>query len=170
MQPHKTVPVLYLDIDGTVRKGYDELGRFVNKVEDVEVFPEAIKQIKKAKDQGWRIVGISNQGGVALGHMDLKTLTATMNETNRQCDMLFDMISCCTHHPDAKDPEMAICWCRKPRIGLVVEAAGVLGRAHHETYPPHMAIFVGDMEDDRKCAENANIMFVDAKKWRAGGI
>ena len=37
----KAVPVLYLDMDGTVRKGKDELGRFVNGPEDVEVFPEA---------------------------------------------------------------------------------------------------------------------------------
>jgi D-glycero-D-manno-heptose 1,7-bisphosphate phosphatase len=36
----KPTPVLYLDLDGTVRKGYDELGRFVNTKEDVEVFPE----------------------------------------------------------------------------------------------------------------------------------
>ena len=31
------VPVLYVDIDDTVRKGKDLLGRFVNMVEDVEL-------------------------------------------------------------------------------------------------------------------------------------
>jgi hypothetical protein len=36
----KAVPVLYLDLDGTVRKGKDELGRFVNGPDDVELFPE----------------------------------------------------------------------------------------------------------------------------------
>jgi hypothetical protein len=30
----KPTPVLYLDLDGTVRKGYDELGKFVNSAAD----------------------------------------------------------------------------------------------------------------------------------------
>lgn len=34
----KSYRVLYLDLDGTVRHGFDELGRFVNKPEDVTVF------------------------------------------------------------------------------------------------------------------------------------
>jgi D-glycero-D-manno-heptose 1,7-bisphosphate phosphatase len=38
------VPVLYLDLDGTVRQGKDDtLGRFVNGPEDVVVFPEAVQ-------------------------------------------------------------------------------------------------------------------------------
>jgi len=36
----RRVPVLYLDLDGTVRHGKTELGRFVNHASDVVVFPE----------------------------------------------------------------------------------------------------------------------------------
>ena len=41
--PEKAVPVLYLDLDGTVRQGKDDaLGRFVNGPEDGVEFPEAV--------------------------------------------------------------------------------------------------------------------------------
>lgn len=168
MSESKPTPVLYLDLDDTVRKGKDALGRFVNTPEDVEVFPEALAQIRKAKAQGWRIVGVTNQGGVAMGFMTMETLAEIMQETQRQCEGMFDKIMACTHFPEAKDPEWAVCWCRKPRIGLIVEAALTLNHEHNDTeyYPPHMALFVGDREEDRLCAEGAGIQFLDAVKWR----
>jgi histidinol phosphatase-like enzyme len=43
-----------------------------------------------------------------------------MGETQRQTGEAFDMITWCQHHPDAKDTEMAVCWCRKPRSGMII--------------------------------------------------
>jgi D-glycero-D-manno-heptose 1,7-bisphosphate phosphatase len=162
------VPVLYLDIDGTVRHGKDELGHFVNVPEDVKVFDGVPKLLKQYKELGWRIVGVSNQGGIALGHMDNMLCAYTMDETNKQCGRVFDKIAWCAHHPNANDPEMAVCWCRKPRIGLIIETALDLAHRYGEIYPPHMALFVGDMDSDRETAENAGIEFLDASIWRGG--
>lgn len=162
----KPTPVLYLDIDGTVRHGKDELGYFVSQPEEVVVFPEAKKLIKEAKAKGWRVVGISNQGGIALGLANRIDIERSMVETYLQCDSLFDKISFCQHHPNAKEPEYAVCWCRKPRIGLIVETALELAKQHDEYYPPHLALFVGDRPEDKECAEAANIKFMDAKEWR----
>lgn len=162
------VPVLYLDLDGTVRKGFDELGRFVNGPEDVEVFDGVPELLKQYKERGWRIVGISNQEGIALGHMSMRTCVHAMDETNRQCDRVFDKITWCSHHPNANDPEMAACWCRKPRIGMIIETAMDLAKKHKEMYPPHLGVFVGDMDTDRECAENAGLQFVEASVWRGG--
>jgi histidinol-phosphate phosphatase family protein len=162
----RAVSVLYLDLDGTVRKGFDELGRFVNSWKDVEVFPEVPQLMKSYKDKGWRIVAISNQGGISLGHMSMETCAKAMLETQKQCFNLFDKMLWCMHHPEAKDPEFAICWCRKPRAGLVVEAAILLGKQFPEYYPPHLALFVGDRPEDKGCAEAANIKFMDSKEWR----
>lgn len=164
----RTVPVLYLDLDGTVRKGKDELGYFVNTADQVEVFSGVPDLLYMYKKHGWRIVGISNQGGVALGYMPMKQCVKAMAETQRQCDNAFDKIYWCSHHPDASDPEMAVCWCRKPKIGLIVEAALDLSRAYDEIYPPHMGLFVGDMDSDRECAGNAGLRFMDATEWREG--
>lgn len=163
----KPVPVLYLDLDGTVRKGPDELdGKFVNAVKDVEVFPAALERMKQAKEQGWRIVAVTNQGGVSMGFMDYQTAQLIQLETNTQCEGLFDHMMMCVHHPDAEDPEFRVCWCRKPRAGMVIEAAIAMGQKFDEYYPPHMALFIGDREEDRLCADAANIQFIDAKKWR----
>ena len=162
----KATPVLYLDLDGTVRKGFDELGRFVNKKEDVEVFVGVVDLMRKYKEKGWRIVGITNQGGVATGQLSYEDMTAAIVETNNQTEKLFDKVMVCVHHPDAKEKEMSVCWCRKPRIGNVVIAAQELGKMYDEYYPPHLALFVGDRPEDKECAENAGISFMDAKEWR----
>lgn len=165
----QATPVLYLDLDGTVRKGKDTLGYFVNKAKDVQVFPEVPAILAEYKRRGWRIVAISNQGGLALGILSHEDCAAAMLETQRQCQGLFDKIGFCSHHPDAADPEYAICWCRKPRIGLLLDAVYSLSRQHNEYYPPHLALFVGDRPEDKQCAENAGIRFMDAAEWRAGG-
>lgn len=161
------VPVLYLDLDSTVRHGKDELGRFVNGPEDVIVFPEAVEMMRRWKADGGRIIGVSNQGGIALGHTTNRQVAAAMVETYRQADQLFDKIAWCRHHPDAADPEMARCWCRKPSPGLVIEAALSIGRQHNEIYPPHMGLMVGDRPEDEECARLASLPFMPAVEWRA---
>lgn len=165
--PEKAVPVLYLDLDGTVRKGKDELGRFVNGAEDVEVFPAAVEMMRRWKAGGGRVVGVSNQGGVALGIVTHANVAAAMRATYEQAERLFDKIAYCVHHPDAASPEMARCWCRKPSPGLVIEAALEVAARHGEYYPPYMGLMVGDRPEDQECARLAGLDFQWAAEWRA---
>lgn len=162
----KPTQVLYLDLDGTVRKCQEDGIGFVNSVEDVVVYPGVAEKLAEYKRAGWRIVGVTNQGGVAMGFMSYETMKDTLLETQRQTGNAFDKIMACIHHPDAKEKEMAVCLCRKPRIGLIVGAAIELGKMYDEYYPPHMALFVGDRPEDRECAANAGIAFMDAQEWR----
>lgn len=163
----RAVPVLYLDIDGTVRQGLDDaLGRFVNGPEDVVVFPEAVEMMRRWKQGGGRIIGVSNQGGIALGIVDPLKVAAAMVETHRQAGYLFDKIAWCSHHPDAKHPEMARCWCRKPKAGLLIEAALELAGHTGEIYPPYMGLMVGDRPEDEGCATAAGLDFQWAAEWR----
>lgn len=165
----KRVPVLYVDLDGTVRHGKDELGHFVNDPEDVVIFDDVRDRLIGYKLMGWRVVGVSNQGGIALGHVSQATMVAIMSYTQTLCGNAFDKIAWCSHHPDAADPEMARCWCRKPKAGLVIESALGLNEMYRdEIYPPHLALFVGDRDEDRGCAANAGIDFMRADKWRGG--
>lgn len=161
------MPLLCLDLDSTVRKGKTELGRFVHGPADVEVFPEAVRMMERWKAGGGRIIGVSNQGGVALGIVSLSDTAAAMRETHRQAGCLFDKIAWCRHHPAAGDPEMARCWCRKPSPGLIVEAALDLARLHGEIYPPYMGLMVGDRPEDQECARLAGLDFQWAHEWRA---
>lgn len=169
------VPVLYLDLDDTVRHGFDTAGKFVNGPEDVVVFDGVPELLATYKQAGWRIIGVSNQGGIALGHMTLATCAAAMVRTQKLSGDAFDKIAWCQHHPNASDPEMARCWCRKPRAGLLIDAALALSQesrarfGRYEIYPPHMALMVGDRPEDRGAAEAANVDFVDAMWWRSNG-
>ena len=167
----KRVAVLYLDLDGTVRQGKDDaLGRFVNGPDDVVVFPEAITMMQRWRRRGGLIVGVSNQGGIALGLVKYEQVALAMVETQRQTGGLFDRIMFCQHHPDAAEPEMARCWCRKPSAGAVAEAAWGLTeirRGRNEIYPPHLGLFVGDRAEDEECARSAGLDFVWAADWRA---
>jgi len=163
----RAILVLYLDLDGTVRKGKDELGRFVNGPEDVEVFPEAVEMMRRWKAGGGRVVGVSNQGGVALGIVSHANVAAAMRATYIQAERLFDKIAYCVHHPSAADPEMARCWCRKPSPGLVIESALEVAAQHGEYYPPYMGLMVGDRPEDQECARLAGLDFQWAADWRA---
>jgi D-glycero-D-manno-heptose 1,7-bisphosphate phosphatase len=166
--PERAVPVLYLDLDGTVRQGKDDpLGRFVNGPEDVVVFPEAVEMMRRWKAGGGRIIGVSNQGGVALGIVSYDKVAAAMAETYRQAGKLFDKIAFCCHHPNADHPEMARCWCRKPSPGLIIEAALEAAQKHGEFYPPYMGLMVGDQPEDEQCAKLAGLDFQWAADWRA---
>lgn len=164
----KVQHVLYLDLDGTVRKGYDELGRFVNGPKDVNVFPEAVVQMKRWKEKGYRLVAVTNQGGIAMGFCTHEQAAEALYETNRQTGGLFDLMLMCRHHPYAKDPLMANCLCRKPKYGMIVMAQDELSRRFAGIFPPCAAVMVGDRPEDRACAEGAGIKFIDAAEWRAG--
>ena len=161
------VPLLAVDLDGTVRHGFDELGRFVNGPDDVVVFPEAVEQMRRWKARGGRIIGVSNQGGIALGHVTMENVALAMARTHQLTGGVFDKIACCQHHPSATDPEFARCWCRKPAPGLLIEAALSLARQTGEIYPPHLGLFVGDRPEDEECARIASFDFKWAKDWRA---
>lgn len=163
----RAVPLLVLDLDGTVRHGFDELGRFVNAPEDVVVFPEAVELMRRWKAAGGRVIAVSNQGGVALGHMTHDVCALTMARTHALAGYVFDKIAWCSHHPQADDPEMGRCWCRKPSPGMVIEAALELAKHHHEFYPPYMGLFVGDRPEDEECARLAGFDFMWAADWRA---
>lgn len=160
------VPVLFLDLDGTVRHGYDELGRWVNGPEDVRVFDGVPELLRRYKEAGWRIAAVTNQGGVALGHLTRDQLYDALTETYLQCGRAIDVTEFCPHHPDGGEPS---CWCRKPRPGLIYQALRHLGMWHEdEAYLPHLSLMVGDREEDRQCAAAAGVPFMDAADWRTG--
>lgn len=163
----RSVPLLCLDIDGTVRHGLNELGRFVNGPADVVVFAEAVEMMRRWKTAGGRIMGVSNQGGIALGHITETVVKSAMDETNRQTGWLFDVILWCRHHPAADNPEQARCWCRKPSPGLVVAGSLEMSHTLGEYYPPYMGLMVGDRDEDRECARLAGFDFTPAAEWRA---
>lgn len=165
----RRVPVLFVDLDGTIRHGKDELGHHVNGPADVHVYPEVPALLRRYRALGWRIAAVSNQGGIALGRMTAEDCEAAVVETVRQIGDPLDTIAICGHHPDAPDREEAVCWCRKPRSGLIFYATADLLTQHaDEVYPVRLGLMVGDRPEDIMCAEGAGLRFMVADEWRAG--
>lgn len=165
--PDVATKLLIVDLDGTVRHGFDELGRFVNGPEDVVIFPGARALLRAWKLSGGRIIAASNQGGIAMGHTTMERVAEAMMKTHALCGGVFDKMQWCQHHPQAKDPEFARCWCRKPSPGIFIEGACDLAREHGEYYPPHLGLFVGDRPEDEECARLSGFRFMWAHEWRA---
>lgn len=163
------IPVLYIDLDDTVRLGPESRkGKFVNKPSDVEIFPGVRKRLLAYKDAGWRIIGISNQGGIALGYTSETDVQNCMLKTNHLCGYTFDGILYCPHHPQAKDPAMQRCTCRKPLPGMLFSAVAqmIAKYGKTESYPFSIALLVGDLDTDEQCATAARIKFMRAAEWR----
>lgn len=168
----KPTPLLFMDCDGTLIKGATELGHFITGPHEVELFDGVFERLREYKSKGWRICMISNQGGIALGHIQDSTVNRIMQEVSRLCGNMFDRMSWCIHHPMAvgktqdETNELSQCFCRKPRTGLVHAIIGSLSDQHtNEYYRPYSSLFVGDRDEDLDCASQCGIPFISATDW-----
>lgn len=160
--------VLFLDIDGTVRKGKDELGKFVNLPSDVEVFSEVPPLLAHYRELGYYIVGITNQGGIALGYVSRSNAVSALWKTDLECGYRFDLMLFCPDGPS--DVEGRASPYRKPRAGMFFES---IRRLHRMMNPMGHSIdlwtslYVGDRKEDIQFALQAGVPYMDAKEWRS---
>ncbi len=101
----------------------------------VQPAPFARESMQRLRKAGIRLGVISNQPGVADGQFSLKQLARVNARIDRMLGR-FDVWCCCTHS------EGAGCTCRKPRPGLVYQAAATLAVS------PAECVVVGDIGAD----------------------
>lgn len=152
-------PILFCDLDGTVRHGKDELGRFVNTAEDVVIFPDALELIGKWRRAGGVAVGVTNQGGVGLGYITKSEHARITARTQDESGL--DHIVSCIHGPDDG------CWCRKPMAGLIFQALDWVSDVCGDFPPRSKCLMVGDRDEDYLTAAKACVPFLSARNWRA---
>ncbi len=115
--------VVFLDRDGTINVEVD----YLHKKEDFKFEENADKAIKIINDLGYKVIVVTNQSGIARGYYtenDLKTLHVYLDEELNKIGAKVDAYYYCPHHPNAKLDEYKIdCECRKPEIGMFMEAA-----------------------------------------------
>jgi HAD superfamily hydrolase (TIGR01662 family) len=108
----------------------------------VAPLPGAREAVDRLRRAGVRVGVVSNQSGVARGLLSGEQVRAV----NARVDDLvgpFDTWVVCTHAPEDG------CGCRKPRPGMVLEAARRLG------VPPARCVVVGDIAADLEAAAAA---------------
>ena len=104
--------------------------------------PGAHEALRTLRAEGIPLAVVSNQSGVARGLITREQVDAV----NRRVEELLGPVGTwvvCPHHPDEG------CACRKPRPGLVVEAAAALG------VEPWRCAVIGDIAADVEAARAA---------------
>jgi D-glycero-D-manno-heptose 1,7-bisphosphate phosphatase len=117
---------VFLDRDGTINVERD----YLHRSEDFAFIPGAPAAIRLLREAGYRIVVVTNQSGIARGYYDeaaLHRLHRHMDELLAREGAAVDAWYHCPHHPDgAVDRYRAVCDCRKPLPGMLLQAAADL--------------------------------------------
>ena len=123
--------------------------------------PEAIRLLN---DLGLRVAIVSNQPGIAKGHLKQDVLMAferAMLSRIRAKGGRIDRVYYCLHHPAAKIAKLRRhCRCRKPQIGLLKQAAADLHVSLEECY------MIGDGIDDLLAGSRAGCRTIFVGRWK----
>jgi D-glycero-D-manno-heptose 1,7-bisphosphate phosphatase len=89
--------------------------------------PEAVTGLQALKKQGYLLIVISNQSGVARGYFkeeDLKGVQQKIVVLLNEHHIVLDGFYYCPHYPNAAIEKYAVaCDCRKPQPGMLLKAA-----------------------------------------------
>lgn len=114
---------VFFDRDGTL---IDE-ARYLRRPEQVRLKPGAAQAVRRLKEAGFLVVVVSNQSGVARGLVtteDVDRANQRLQELLGEQDAHIDAFYYCPHLPTGTVPGYAKqCECRKPKPGLLFEAA-----------------------------------------------
>jgi len=115
---------VFLDRDGVVVKDTD----LVTDIKQIIIPDDVPEALSLLKNSGFKLIIVSNQAVVARGLITEKDVEKINSEIERQivesCGPKFDAVYFCPHHPNATLPEYRTnCDCRKPRAGMLTQAA-----------------------------------------------
>ena len=122
---------VFLDRDGVINElvYYEEQGLVDSPftVEQLKLFPWAGEAIKKLTEGGYKVVIASNQPARAKGQLSWETfekIRGKMREELAKQAAFVDGEYYCFHHPEAVIADLKVnCECRKPKPGLLLQAA-----------------------------------------------
>lgn len=142
---------LFLDRDGIINIDHG----YVHTKEKFEFVDGIFDVCRIAQELGYQIIIITNQAGIARGMYtieDFLALTSWMKEQFIAEKVIITDVFFCPHHPNkGLAPYKVECECRKPRPGMIFEAA----KKHNIDLK--QSVFIGDKVSDIKAAENAGI-------------
>lgn len=137
---------MLLDRDGILNK---ELGGYVTCVDDFEVLPHAVTNLKRLQQAGLKLVIVTNQSGIAkqlYSHYTLAQIHQVLIDELSKHGVKLDEIYYCPHHPTVSN-----CLCRKPESGMVQKALAKFG------YEAKQAVMIGDKPRDTQAAVGAGV-------------
>lgn len=110
--------VVFLDRDGVINQKASEEDYYVQSSADLEILPDVPEAIRLLNRSGILVIVITNQRGVALGHLtdaDLQEIHKALQARLAEASAHLDAIYYCPHDYDE-------CDCRKPKTGMLERA------------------------------------------------
>ncbi len=162
------MPLLLLDLDGTVREPLDG-HKFIQRPHDQRIISKVDQAIAYYAAMGWKILGVTNKAGVASGKKSLQSCIKEQQYTLALLPDIEEIYFC----PDFEGKK---CFCvtrtevhnhskqqesgkfRKPGPGMLNLAIRI--------HQPDKVLMVGDRPEDKAAAQAAGIGFQQAQSWR----
>jgi D-glycero-D-manno-heptose 1,7-bisphosphate phosphatase len=160
---------VFLDKDGTLVRNVP----YNVDPARIELLPHVGDGLRELQDHGYRLVVVSNQPGVAMGRFPASALArveARVDELLAPFGVLITAYAWCTHYPAGMRVRGAVaCTCRKPRPGLLLDAAATHGIALPQSW------MIGDVLDDVEAGTRAGCATIlvdrgNETRWRAGAL
>jgi D-glycero-D-manno-heptose 1,7-bisphosphate phosphatase len=116
-------PAAFLDRDGVLNVDHG----YVHRLTELDIVCGAPEAVRLLNEAGYLVIVITNQSGVArgfYGEHEVKLFNAELARRLRAEGARIDAFYYCPHHPHGVVARYAIgCRCRKPKPGLLEEAA-----------------------------------------------
>jgi D-glycero-D-manno-heptose 1,7-bisphosphate phosphatase len=138
-------PAIFLDRDGVINENRHD---YVKDWLEVEFLPGVFGALRRLAQADCAIVLVTNQSAVGrriISYEQAIDINWRVVETIRAQGGRVDGAYLCPHHPDEN------CECRKPRPGLLLQAADELDLDLGRSY------FIGDAMTDMQAAEAAGV-------------
>lgn len=153
---------LFLDIDGTLRHTEHLPNKYPTDVNEVELLYNA-KEMREKLDKyiadGYKLIGVSNQSGIAKGTITEETAKLCFNRVRELLGYSEEEfpINYCSHRSAP-----IVCFCRKPQSGMGIKAI------MDYKLNPKKCLMVGDMTSDKTFATRLGIPYMDVNDFWEG--
>lgn len=156
---------IFLDKDGTIIKDIP----YNIRPERVMLLPYTGEGLKLLQRNGYKLIIISNQSGIAKGFFPEEALTRVIERLQyllEEYDVLLSGFYYCPHHPAGTVTKYTtLCSCRKPEADLIYKAAKDMQINLQESW------FIGDILNDIEAGKKAGCKTVlidsgNETEWR----
>lgn len=114
---------VFLDRDGVITQ---DPPHYAHRIDQLKIIQKSAEAIKLLNENGYKVIVISNQAGVAKGYYNEAEIGIFNTEMKRRLggeDAYIDAEYYCPHHPNGKIKQYTMaCSCRKPRTGMLRQA------------------------------------------------
>jgi D-glycero-D-manno-heptose 1,7-bisphosphate phosphatase len=146
MSNNKLRKAIFLDRDGVINH---DPGDYTTQISEFIILPGVVPALQEFTKQGYCIVVITNQGGIAKERYtfdDFYEIDAYMRKTFLDADIDYLETYFCPHH-DA----ISHCLCRKPHPGMIEKALAV------HNIDAAASFMIGDKYRDLEASEAAGV-------------